>query len=138
MEEFMEKNSGKKMDLDRDHRKKKYLQDPELRIIDELLNDKIINSIVAPESYTPSKRIVFPCQYLRSEILKSLTYPEWSYRKFCKKVVNDLRKKEQRVFMGLPLNRKVVISHGQMSQFRIQISSDGEFIGLRYISFSQR
>ncbi len=121
MEEFMEKNSGKKMDLDRDHRKKKYLQDPELRIIDELLNDKIINSIVAPESYTPSKRIVFPCQYLRAEILKSLTYSEWSYRKFCKKVVNDLRKKEERVFMGLPLNRKVVISHGQMSQFRSQL-----------------
>lgn len=121
MEEFIRKKSCQILDLDDYRRKKKYLSDPELRAIDAILDDEIITSILAPAGYTPSKRVLFPSHYLRAEILKSLTYSEWSYRKFCKKVINDLNKKEERVFMGLPLHRKVVISHGQMSQFRSQL-----------------
>jgi hypothetical protein len=66
---------------------------------------------------------------LRAELLKALKYPEISYRKFCGddksykgyKENSDyigMGNKQNRAFIGLPLNRRQMISHVQMSQFR--------------------
>ena len=60
-----------------------YFKDKELSFIDELLDDTIINRLLAYDGYTPSMRDFFPSSFLRAELLKSIKYPEISYRKFC-------------------------------------------------------
>ena len=110
-----------------------YLKDKELRFIDNLLDDTIINRLLAYDGFTPSMRDIFPSNFLRAELLKSIKYPEISYRKFCgddkdykgHKDVNSYigqENKQNRVFIGLPLNKKTMISHVQMSQFRASLS----------------
>ena len=110
-----------------------YLKDEELRFIDNLLDDTIINRLLSYDGFTPSMRDIFPSNFLRAELLKSIKYPEISYRKFCgddkdykgHKDVNSyigLRNKQNRAFIGLPLNKKTMISHVQMSQFRASLS----------------
>ena len=110
-----------------------YLKDKELRFIDDLLDDTIINRLLAYDGFTPSMREFFPSNFLRAELLKSIKYPEISYRKFCgddkdykgHKEINSyigLENKQNRVFIGLPLNKKTMISHVQMSQFRASLS----------------
>jgi hypothetical protein len=110
-----------------------YLKDKELRFIDDLLDDTIINRLLAYDGFTPSMREFFPSNFLRAELLKSIKYPEISYRKFCgddkdykgHKEINSyigLESKQNRVFIGLPLNKKTMISHVQMSQFRASLS----------------
>jgi len=54
--------------------------DPELNFIDELFDNQIINSLLAPEGYSAPHRYI---QLFRMELLKILKYPEISYRKFC-------------------------------------------------------
>jgi hypothetical protein len=68
------------------------IQCPELKAIDALLDDEVINRLLASESYTPSMRTLFPSHFLRAELLKSLKYPEFSYRKFCDDIVNNLER----------------------------------------------
>ena len=110
-----------------------YLKDEELRFIDNLLDDTIINRLLSYDGFTPSMRDIFPSNFLRAELLKSIKYPEISYRKFCgddkdykgHKDVNSyigLGNKQNRAFIGLPLNKKTMISHVQMSQFRASLS----------------
>jgi len=110
-----------------------YLKDKELRFIDNLLDDTIINRLLSYDGFSPSMRDIFPSHFLRAELLKSIKYPEISYRKFCgddkdyigHKDVNSyigLENKQNRVFIGLPLNKKTMISHVQMSQFRASLS----------------
>ncbi len=96
----------------------KYITDPELGIIDDLLDNSIVDRLLAPEGFTPSKRDIFPCQLLRAELHKSLKFPEFSYRKYCATQLNSLKQKEIRAFVGLPLKKKLTISHGQLSTFR--------------------
>ena len=98
-------------------RSQKYLKDPELKAIDELLDDIVINQLLASDSYTPSMRILFPCNLLRAELLRSLKYSEFSYRKYCK-ILNSMESKTERAFVHLPLHKKVTIDHSQLSQFR--------------------
>ncbi len=106
-----------------------YIRDEELRIIDELIDDQIINKILSYEGYTPSMRDFSPSTFLRAELLKAIKYPEISYRKFCgdDKEYKDCKKtspyigmsqKENRCFIGLPLVRQQMISHVQLCQFR--------------------
>ena len=110
-----------------------YLKDLELRFIDDLLDDTIINRLLSYDGYSPSMRDIFPSNFLRAELLKSIKYPEVSYRKFCgddkyyeeHKDVNSyigMENKQNRVFIGLPLNKKTMISHVQMCQFRASLS----------------
>lgn len=47
----------------------RYLKDPELRFIDSLLDDRVHNNLLAPPSYTPSMRDIFPTHLLRAELL---------------------------------------------------------------------
>ena len=66
-------------------------------------------------------------------MLKIIKYPEISYRKFCgddKRYENHkatspyigMESKQNRAFIGLSLNRKEMINHVQMSQFRSSLS----------------
>lgn len=109
------------------------IKDIELQHIDSLIDDRIVNKILAPDGYTPASRYLFPCNMLRAEILKAVKYPEISYRKFCgddKRYENHketspyigMENKQNRAFIGLSLKRKEMINHVQMSQFRSSLS----------------
>jgi hypothetical protein len=115
------------------HKAHPAIKDIELQIIDSLIDDRIINKLLAPEGYTPASRFLFPSQMLRTEILKAIKYPEISYRKFCgddKHYKNHKKtspyigvdQKENRAFIGLSLNRNEMINHVQLSQFRSSLS----------------
>jgi hypothetical protein len=116
MESFI--NSHKKDVLFKLKKHKKhptYLKDEELRFIDDILDDRIINKLLSYDGYSPGIRGLFPSNYLRAELLKSLKYPEISYRKFCgdHKIYKGhkansgyigIENKQNRAFIGLPLN----------------------------------
>jgi len=103
-----------------DTRKKPYPEifDPELKFIDELIDDHIINCLIAPEGYSPSHRLIQPSQLLRMELLKILKYPEISYRKLCSEEYFGKERKQNRKFVRLPLNSDMMIDHTQLSKFR--------------------
>lgn len=96
----------------------KHFDDPELREIDALLDDRVLNELLAPEGYTPSLRDIYPCHYVRAELLKALRYTGMSYRAYCKDVINRLDSKRQRAFIHLPLHKKIEIDHTQLCHFR--------------------
>ena len=134
MARFIEKHENDVLfKLNKIKRHPLYLKDKELRFVDNLLDDTIINRLLSYDGFTPSMRDIFPSNFLRAELLKSIKYPEISYRKFCgddkaykgHKDINSyigLENKQNRVFIGLPLNKKTMISHVQMSQFRASLS----------------
>ena len=106
-----------------------HIKDEELRFIDDLLDNQIINKLLAYKGYAPAMRDLFPSNFLRAELLKVVKYPEISYRKFCGddkayKGHKDhspyigMDNKQNRAFIGLPLNRKQMLSHVQLCQFR--------------------
>ena len=107
-----------------DKRKKPYpeITDPELRFIDELMDDIVINTLIAPESYSPAHRLIHPFQYVRMEILKILKYPEISYRKFCSNEYFGKERKQNRRFAGLLLSSDEMPDHTQLSKFRSGLS----------------
>lgn len=107
--------------------------DEELKRIDALIDDGITNQILSYEGYSPSMREFFPATFLRAELLKAIKYPEISYRKFCgddkSYEAHKLHSpyigkecKQNRAFIGLPLNRNQMLSHIQMCQFRGSLS----------------
>jgi hypothetical protein len=100
----------------------KNIKDSELKAIDALLDDAVLERILWYEGYTPSKRGLASCQFVRAEFLKALKYPEFSYRKFDKEILNKLENKTERAFVHLPLNKKLQITHSQMSQFRSSLT----------------
>lgn len=100
----------------------KHFDDPELRSIDALLDDRVLNRLLATENFTGSMRDVFPSHYVRAELLKSLRYPEISYRKYCEKVINRLDSKRERAFLHLSLRRFIRIDHSQLSRFRTELT----------------
>ena len=83
-----------------------YITDEELRFVDGLIDDEVINKILAYDGYTPSMHEPGStvANLFRAELLKTIKYPEISYRKFCSEQYIGLNNKENRVFMGLPLN----------------------------------
>jgi hypothetical protein len=110
-----------------------HIKDEELRFIDDLLDDQIINKLLAYEGYAPAMRDFFPSNFLRAELLKAVKYPEISYRKFCgddkayqghkeHSPYIGMDNKQNRAFIGLPLNRKQMLSHVQLSQFRASLT----------------
>jgi hypothetical protein len=98
------------------HANIKYIQDPELKDIYDMVNWNLINRLLADKSYTPGKRELQPAHFFRAELLKNLKYAELSYRKYTKNEINDPERKEHRAFIGLKSDQ--VISHSQLSQFR--------------------
>jgi hypothetical protein len=100
----------------------RYLIDHELRFIDGLLDDRVLDSILATPSYHPAERKVMLSQLFRAELLKALRYGEMSYRKYCELLVNPLENKTVRSFLHLPLHKKTCIHHSQLSGFRTQMT----------------
>lgn len=99
-----------------------YIKDEELRFVDELLDDGIINRLLAYDGYSPAMRKIFPSNLLRGELLKAIKYPEISYRKFCSEEYLGLDRKQNRVFVGLSLSKKTMIDHTRLSKFRSCLS----------------
>ena len=93
----------------------------ELRFINKLLDNHIIDHLLANDGYSPQMRNIFPSQMFRAELLKAIKYPEVSYRKFCSDEYLGNERKENRRFLGLPLNRKNIIDHTQLSRFRSEL-----------------
>ncbi len=94
----------------------------ELRLINDLIDDNIINELLSYQGYTPSMRLLYPSQLFRAELLKAIKYPEISYRKFCSAEYMGLERKENRRFLGLPFSSINIIDHTQMSKFRSSLS----------------
>lgn len=99
-----------------------YIRDKELQFIDKLLDDRLINRLLANDGYSPSMRGIFPSHLLRAELLKAIKYPEISYRKYCEEEYLGLDRKQNRVFVGLPLHKKTMIDHTQLCKFRSGLS----------------
>lgn len=115
-----------------DHRNTAYL-DPELTCINELLDDAILNELLAPRNYTPAQRDKTPAMLFRAELLKSLCCAEMSYRKFCEREINDLERKKNRTFIGLPLHRNVFMHHTELCAFRKSLTMAQQLNVLVYI-----
>lgn len=96
----------------------KYIKDEELRFIDRLLDNDVINRLLAYDGYSPAMRDLFPHNLFRAELLKTTKYPEISYRKFCDEEYLGLDRKQNRSFIGLSLREKIMIDHTQLSKFR--------------------
>ena len=99
-----------------------YIDDEELQFIDKLLDDRLINRLLSYDGYSPAMRDIFPNNLFRAELLKAIRYPEISYRKFCTEEYLGLDRKQNRVFIGLPLHKKTTIDHTQLCQFRSSLS----------------
>ena len=100
------------------HCYQRYLDDQELHLIDSLLDDRVLNDLLACPGYTPAMRQVSPAHLFRAELLKALRYADLSYRKYCALMVNRLENKSVRAFLHLPLHKKILVHHSQLSQFR--------------------
>jgi hypothetical protein len=90
---------------------------PLLRVMDDLLDDPLLNTLLAPASLTPSKRAWMPAQLLRMELLHTARFPSFSYRAFCAYVAS-LKRKEERAFCGLSLRQDATPHHATLSAFR--------------------
>ncbi len=110
-----------------------YIKDEELAFVDGLIDDAIINRLLSYDGYSPAMRDLFPANLFRAELLKAIRYPEISYRKFCTKEYLGLDRKQNRVFIGLPLHRKAMIDHSQLSKFRSSLSFPQQINLLVYI-----
>ena len=99
-----------------------YIKDKELRHIDEMIDDGVINRLLSYDGYSPAMRDFFPANLFRAELLKAIKYPEISYRKFCTEEYLGLDRQQNRVFCGLSLSRKEMIDHTQLSKFRSSLS----------------
>lgn len=109
------------------------IHNKELQFIDNLLDDRILNSLLSYEAYSPQMRDIFLCQLFRAELLKAIKYPEISYRKYCKEEYMGQERKENRRFLGLPLNTKTMIDHTKLCHFRKSLSFTQQVNVLIYI-----
>ncbi len=98
------------------------LKDSQLKFMDNILDNHIINRLLSYEGFTPSMRKLMPSDCLRAELLKAIKYPEISYRKYCTGEYLGLDRKENREFIGLPLHKKQMIDHTQLSKFRCSLT----------------
>lgn len=110
-----------------------YIKDEELAFVDKLIDDGIINRLLSYDGYRPAMRNLFPTNLFRAELLKAIKYPEISYRKFCTEEYLGLDRKQNRVFIGLPLHKKTMIDHSQLSKFRSSLTFTQQVNLLVYI-----
>jgi len=110
-----------------------YIKDDELRFIDELIDDGIINRLLTYSGYSPAMRTTSLSNLFRAELLKAIKYPEISYRKFCTEEYLGLERKQNRVFIGLSLSRKDMIHHTELSKFRSALTFTQQINLLVYI-----
>lgn len=98
------------------------IKDSQLKFIDSMLDNPIIDRLLSYKGFTPSMRKLLPSNLLRAELLKAIKYPEINYRKYCTDEYLGLDRKENRKFIGLPLHKKQMIDHTQLSQFRSSLT----------------
>jgi len=101
--------------------RKKLVKKPLLQIMDGLLDDSLLDRLLAPPGMTPSMREWMPSRLLRIELLRTPLFPEWSVRKFCGEL-SELSRKEERAFCNLPLHRKEMCNHSTLSTFRASLT----------------
>ncbi len=111
-------HSDNLFDLDRLRKPYPEIVDEELQFVDQLLDNQIINSLIAPEGYSAPHRDIQPYQLFRMELLKIIKYPEISYRKFCSDEYFGRERKQNRRFVRLPLNTKNQVDHTELCHFR--------------------
>jgi hypothetical protein len=111
-------NSSQVVHLRDSRRSTRFLKDDELRYISNLIDNRIVNRLLAYQGYSPAMRDFLPSTLLRAELLKAIRYPEISYRKFCSEEYFGLDRQQNREFCGLSLNRKEMIDHTRLCQFR--------------------
>jgi len=109
-------------DLDKKRKPFPEIVDKELKFIDDLFDDQIINRLLTPKNYSASHRKIQSYQLFRMEILKVIKYPEISYRKFCTDEYFGRERKQNRRFVRLPLNTNEQIDHTELCHFRISLS----------------
>ena len=107
-------NSGKFIKFNSYNRSNLFIKDEELKFIDALLDNGIINRLLSYDGYSPCMRDLFPCNLFRAELLKAIKYPEISYRKFCGNDYLGMDRKQNRVFVGLPLISPKMIDHTEL------------------------
>ncbi len=110
--------SGNLFPLESKMQTPKEITDKELIFIDELLDNEIIDSLLATEGYSPDQRDTRLYQLFRMELLKVIKYPEISYRKYCTEEYFGRERKQNRRFAGLPLNTKKIPDHTELCHFR--------------------
>lgn len=88
----------------------KAIKDMELKHIDELLDNGIINNLLSYEGYSPSMREIFPSTFLRAELLKAVKHPEVSYRKLCGEDKTYPKHKETSPYLGMESRQTVPLS----------------------------
>ena len=126
-------NSTKIIKFSNYNRSRIYISDKELQFIDKLIDNRMINLLLAHAGYSPSMLEIFPSNLFRAELLKAIKYPEISYRKFCTEEYLGLDRKQNRVFIGLPLHKKTMIDHTQLCKFRSNLSFVQQINMLVYI-----
>ncbi|MCP4749542.1 MAG: transposase [Proteobacteria bacterium] len=94
----------------------------QLKYVDNLLDNHIINRLLSYKGFSPPMRKFMPSDFLRAELLKAVKYPEIAYRKYCTEEYLGLDRKENREFIGLPLHKKQMIDHTQLSKFRSSLT----------------
>lgn len=104
-----------------DGRRKRRIKDPLLKFVDKLLNDCVLNQLLSSPSTTPTMRNWMPSNYFRTELLRALMYPELSVRKFCEKLGDARKYREERAFCGMYKDDET-IDHSTLSTFRGSLS----------------
>lgn len=115
MEKLVE-NEKTLIDVGRGRRRRR-IKDPFLKLVDGLLNDRVLNRLLSTESTTPTKRTWMPSDYFRTELLRSLMYPELSVRKYCERLEDTRKYAEDRAFCGMDKEGDT-IDHSSLSTFR--------------------
>lgn len=95
----------------------KHIKNPLLVCMDDLLDDGLLDRLLATAGMTPSMRDWMPSRLFRIELLRTACFPEWSVRKFCDYMA-ELSRKEERSFCNLPLHRFEMCDHSTLSAFR--------------------
>lgn len=96
---------------------RKHIKKPLLKCMNEILDNGLLDRLLAPPGMTPSKRMWMPSKLLRIELLRTSCFPELSVRKFCDEL-RDLNRKEERTFCHLSLRKKGMCDHSTLSEFR--------------------
>lgn len=99
------------------------IQEPFLKKLDDIINDDILDSLLAPTGMTRGKRTWMPSRLLRLELLRSFRFSKWSTREFCNYLSSPMRK-EERAFCKLSLHKLEMCDHSTLSKFRSSLTME--------------
>ena len=123
VERMMEDSERTLIDL-RSRLRSGQLKDELLKYIDEQLDDRVLNQLLARPGFTPTMRTWMPSDLFRTELLQTLKYPTISARLFCGLLGQDKKKyAEERAFCGMfGKNKSRTINHTTLSSFRSSLT----------------